>query len=67
MIPVVVGFGIIALLTGVATIALPIIRESQGRSRRRRRRSKGRKTTRAPHQQLDIVDAPSDEQREAGR
>lgn len=64
MIPVVIGFGIIAVLTGALTILLPLVRESQGRSRRRRRRSKrskGQKTAHTPRYGLDVVAPNADE------
>lgn len=65
MIPVLIGFTALVALLGSAAVLMPLIRDSQGRSRRRRRRSKGRKRTHAPRERLQIFD-PADDERETG-
>ena len=57
MIPAIITFAIIAVLTSAVGLILPIVRDNLGRSRRRRR-SKGRKRTHAPRARLDIVGDP---------
>ena len=54
VIPVVIGFGVIAVVAGGATLLLPAIKEAVVRSQKRRRSKNRKKRPRTPHQRIDL-------------
>ncbi|WCM27261.1 hypothetical protein NDN01_25310 [Sphingomonas sp. QA11] len=55
MIPVVIGFGAIAVIAGSATILLPLIKAAVTHSQKRRRSKNRRKRSHGPRQRIDLI------------
>lgn len=54
MIPVVVGFGVIAVVAGSATILLPLIKAGVVHAQKRRRSKNRKKRSHTPRQRIDL-------------
>lgn len=54
MIPVVIGFGAIAVVASGATLLLPVIRNAVARSQKRRRSKNRKNRPRTPRQRIDL-------------
>ncbi|CUS46078.1 hypothetical protein MGWOODY_Smn1770 [hydrothermal vent metagenome] len=60
MIPVVIGFGAIAVIAGGATILLPLIKAAVTHSQKRRRSRNRKKRSHTPRQRIDLTATKED-------